>query len=735
MYPFYKSLGTALYGKDRPSLKLPAEICVPIDNALWRYMNENQSAVETIHTDLAKHFCSVKFQKTNVCLSPVSSLLRQKDAEAIIPQWTDKVKSAFAQALSKFKSLKLPLESEAWDEAEKKIRQTLLNENVVVVPDRESGALSVVGLLDDVNRLEKTLCEVVKQIVKTVMREKRIVPQRIQMSHPVFHILCQNGLEEKVVKLYPELKMSFRKESSELILSGLREEILDAQTIVYDELMSVKRRNLEMDNFVLDLLKAQPQEELTNLLLTSSGINAAFQTHADRVELVAMSNTHLNDAEHHLGKMLTSQYIDVEDTNVLGKPECQDLISQLGNTDKESCQMITIRINGPQVVVSGLKDIVVDVSRDLGHFLDQNANVEEDVVVKPNIIVEYLHKHETSWLKQMNNKVKVTFRKEAIHLSGSRLNVADCKTVVDASVSNVCFKDFKVNKPGVKNFFRNNEGMYVQSIMTETGCLAQLIDETGGGLDHVAGPVYKLQTSDGVEIVVCKADMCSYPVDAVVNSSNQDLKHSGGLSAALLVAAGPQLQDECDKIIKTRGPLKPGECVVTGAGGQLCCKKVIHVVGPNLDRAKPQMAVEQLIRAVKGSLALAEKCSCVSVALPAISRNLGFPLQLCADTIIEAVKKYCEDRFGECTLKRIHLVNNDDSAVQALGAAFKQKFGNAVSHSEQVPIQASKSLPVKQTGSDPNSLAQVMTKEGVCITLTKGNIEDSTVNIFFILPH
>ena len=67
-------------------------------------------------------------------------------------------------------------------------------------------------------------------------------------------------------------------------------------------------------------------------------------------------------------------------------------------------------------------------------------------------------------------------------------------------------------------------------------------------------------------------------------------------------AAGPQLQEECDKIINLKGQLKPGDCVITDAGGQLCCKKVIHAVGPKFDQAKPQNALAQLKRAVKGTL-------------------------------------------------------------------------------------------------------------------------------------
>ncbi|XP_035532032.1 poly(ADP-ribose) polymerase family member 14-related sequence 1 isoform X1 [Morone saxatilis] len=736
VYPFYKSLGTALYGKDKPSVKLPAAISEPIDSAVWKYLKDNQSARETINSHLAKNFCNVNLNQSTVCLSPVSSLLQQKDAKTLIKEWGVTVKTAFAQALSKFKSLKLPLKSEVWEESEKKIRQELLNEDVVVVPDKANGVLSVVGLVADVNKLEQTLREVVNKIFKRWQREKSSVTQEIRVAPSVFHILCQDGLQDKLQRVYPEIKMSFTKDSPDLMVTGLREEIMAASKVIYDAMFALKRENLELDKFVLDWLKDEKQEELTNDLLISNGINATFEINAQRVQLLAASDRDLNDAEDHLGRLLISEYTDVEDSNVLKRKEWEHLVSNLENANNKPCRGIRIHTTGEQVVVSGHEDSVRRVSSALDDFLTQYAEVEETVVVKPNTIVEYIQKHDTRRLEQIKDKVAVSYRKEAICLTGCRVHVGECKALVKNMVSSVVFEMLKVSMPGGKKLFQEKAAMYVSSLLSDTGCLVQLVDDTSGGQGDLAHsqlpkPVYLLQTADGVEIAVCKADMCSYPVHTVVNSSNQDLKHNGGLAKALLNAAGPQLQVECDKLINLKGQLKPGDCVITGAGGQLCCQKVIHAVGPQFDQGNPQKALAQLKRAVKGSLELAETHGCISVALPAISRSQGFPLSLCAITIIKAVKEHCDDKYGDNTLKKIHFVNNDDSAVQAMDVAVRQEFGNhGVSHSQQtLANKDTKSPPVKRAKSDSMCLGQVQTKEGLDITVTKGNIENTTTEV------
>ncbi|CAB1419170.1 unnamed protein product [Pleuronectes platessa] len=486
-----------------------------------------------------------------------------------------------------------------------------------------------------------------------------------------------------------------------------------------------------MDKSVLDLLRLEEQDELTKVLLTSDGINAAFEISEKRVELLAFSDRDLTNAEDHLKKLMMSQNISVEDSSVLETPAWQDLVRQLQDANSKSCRRLQVLCTGEHVVVCGHKSDVTRVSDELEYFLTQNAKVEESVDVKPNTIIEYIKKCKTSSLDQVKDKVTVSFRNEAICLNGSRVDVTHCKTLVENLVQSLSFERVNVTKPGVKKFFQDKETMYVASLLTDTGCLVQLVDETGGGQAGLAQspgpkPVYQFQTSDGVEIAVCKADLCSYPVDAVVNSSNGQLQHNGGLGAALLNSAGPQLQVECDKIINQRGLLKPGDCVITDAGGRLRCKKIIHAIGPVFDPSAHKKSQAQLKRAVKGSLDLAERHGCITVALPTISRTQGFGLDLCALTIIKAVKEHCDEKYDENTLKEIHLVNSDDAAVQAMERAVKSEFGNS-----GVTLQTASPLltHARSTQSDPNCLGQVTTIEGLNITLTKGNIENATTEV------
>ncbi|XP_055737967.1 protein mono-ADP-ribosyltransferase PARP14-like isoform X1 [Salvelinus fontinalis] len=744
-FPFYDSLGTALYGKDRPTLKLPSAFTENINQAIWRYLCDNQEAAETIHKEMTKNFCNVDFQQPTIKLSPLPSLLKQKGVKPKhLQQWKDTTKVALIQALSNFKSLELQVQGTAWEESEGEILKAVSGEAVMLVREETRGVLAVVGLVEDVDRLRQTLDGIMDRISRRIKREKASITEEFPLVPSIYQVLLHGGLLDKIVGEFPDLKLTYNQESQSVTIYGLLQEVLCANRKLAGEVVALKQKLVELDDYVLEFLQEENQEKLSSSLLTLQSINAALKIERKGVQLLAVSEEALCEAEHQLHTLLISQYIDVEDSDLLRMSEWKDIANRLEEASNTPFRKVMVQTSGAysgqQVVVSGYKEKVLLVRNELDDFLHQNAHVDETIEVKPEAIGKFIQEqHRDAWSDKVRDSgVKVSFKDEAIYLSGTRVHVTDCKELFENLVSSTFFDALKISKPGAKKFFQDNEPMYVDTVMNQTGCVVQLIEEEydangGQGIKLAGGgmkPTYQLQTPDGVEIAVCKADMCKYSADAVVNAAALDLKHNGGLAGALLDTVGPQLQDECNQIIKNKGQLKPGDSVITSAGGKLRCKHIIHAVGPRFDQANPQKAMGQLRRAVKGSLDLAETHNCLYVALPAISSgNLGFPLTLCADTIVKAVKEYCDDKFGYNTLKKIHLVNNDDKTVQAMEAAVLKVFG---SHGTSHPRE---NRPTIATHRQPGNRVQrtsgssVQTKEGLAITLTKGNIQDAVTEV------
>ncbi|KAJ7990064.1 hypothetical protein DPEC_G00310970 [Dallia pectoralis] len=744
-FPFYDSLGTALYGKDRATLTIPSAFTENIDLTIWRYICNNQEAADTIHKEMIKHFCKVDLHQPNIKLSPLPSLLKQKCVKPKhVQQWKDTTKAALVQTLSNFKSLDLKVEDTAWEESKGDICRAVLRESVIVVPDQARSVLVVVGFAKDVDRLRETLVGIVERITRRIDREKTSISEEFPLAPNIYHMLLQDGLLDMIGNEFPELKLTYNRESQNVTIYGLTQEVLGANRKLINGVLALKRKVLELDDYLVKFLQDEDQEKLTISLFTPQRINAAIEIEKDRVLLLAFTEEALVDAEHQLNTLLMSQYIHVEDSNVLKMSEWKKLVTCLGESSNPPFMKVMIQITSDysdlKVVVSGFNETVLSVRNELKDFLQQNTHVDETIQVMPEVIGKFIQEHhKDAWLNRVREgRVKVCFKNEAIHLSGTRAHVRDCKALFENLVSSTFFDTLKVSKPGAKMFFQDKETMYVSMIMSQTGCVVQLVegdynDKSMQGIMRSRGvkPTYKLQTTDGVEIAVCKADMCRYSVHAVVNAAALDLKHSGGLAGALLNAVGPQMQYECDQIIKNQGHLKPGDSVITSAGGKLHCKSIIHAVGPKFDKTNPQKAIGQLRRAIKGSLDLAVTHNCLYVAIPAISSgNLGFPLALCADTIVKSIKEYCDDKFGDNTLQKIHLVNNDELTVQAMEVAVRKVFG---SHGTSIPKPSRRTTAtISQPGNQvqgTSSSNRVQTKEGLAIVLIKGNIQEAVMEV------
>lgn len=135
--------------------------------------------------------------------------------------------------------------------------------------------------------------------------------------------------------------------------------------------------------------------------------------------------------------------------------------------------------------------------------------------------------------------------------------------------------------------------------------------------------VEHIELQNGKIIRLVKGDITSRHVDAVVNASNSNLKHGGGLAAAIVRKGGQEIQEESNKI----GFVPVGSAAITTCG-KLPCKAVIHAVGPRMGEGDEDAKLRSAIRA---SLLLASERKFRDIAIPAVSSGIfGFPKDKCA---------------------------------------------------------------------------------------------------------
>jgi O-acetyl-ADP-ribose deacetylase len=164
---------------------------------------------------------------------------------------------------------------------------------------------------------------------------------------------------------------------------------------------------------------------------------------------------------------------------------------------------------------------------------------------------------------------------------------------------------------------------------------------------------------DGRAVVALAGDLTAQQVDVVVNAANEQLRHGGGVAAAVARAGGPRVQAESDAWVAEHGEVGPGQAAVT-TGGDMAAGRVVHVVGP---RYHAGQANEGLLRqAVRAALDAARDEGAASVALPMISTGVfGYPPEEAARVIAAETAAWLAADPGP--VEEVRLVGFDDTAA------------------------------------------------------------------------
>ena len=158
---------------------------------------------------------------------------------------------------------------------------------------------------------------------------------------------------------------------------------------------------------------------------------------------------------------------------------------------------------------------------------------------------------------------------------------------------------------------------------------------------------------------VAQADITELEVDAIANAANTELRHGGGVAAAISRAGGAEVQSESDE----RAPIGLGEAVATTAG-EMPARWVIHAA--TMELGGPTSA--QIIRAATAStLRVADEIGASSLALVAFGTWVGgFPVDEAARIEVEEVQRHLSEGSE---LERIVFAVAGDKALLAFEEA------------------------------------------------------------------
>lgn len=134
---------------------------------------------------------------------------------------------------------------------------------------------------------------------------------------------------------------------------------------------------------------------------------------------------------------------------------------------------------------------------------------------------------------------------------------------------------------------------------------------------------------------IIREDITKMRVDAIVNTTNEEMIGYSGVDEAIHLAAGIELDKECERI----APLGLGMVKAT-KGYNLGCKYIIHTSGPVWEGGlRGEQAI--LKSCYEESLKLATDLNCESIAFPLISSGTyGYPKDQVLKYAVQIISEY-----------------------------------------------------------------------------------------------
>ncbi|XP_036059922.1 protein mono-ADP-ribosyltransferase PARP14 [Onychomys torridus] len=734
VFPYYPSLGTALYGEEKPLVKLPASFQESLGLPLWKFFQKNNHLIKAIEDEMRCCHCELMWSEMTgtVTIRPAASLVNHRRR---IKTWQEDASELLSGIRSRYEVKLFEVYAPVWDI----IQHDLEDDRILIEFDNDS--LTLAGKSEDIQDISQKVKELIDSTTEKVRKEEQSLKEKVALSPGKHFLLQHSGFLETLSKEYPEMEIHYDAAMQDLCLKGFRADVYKVKCDVQEKVYSLAQKDVLVTSQVFMFLEQVDSQEFSKTLFEAQVMLSTYELKGTALLLLAHSSRDLAEAEKKMLSALSYKLIEIEDREVLEGNVWKKKIHLL---QKKHSSTAAIMIKNEltsgtpaEVIIAGCVREVNEIYSQLFEFLENNMKTERLVEIESSLLIEYIKTdRKLFWQKIKRANVQAIFKLEdepkGILLTGFKSKVVQCMNMVQQIQDSVCIRRFQIDKAGARHFFRNKASYYKTEIKRLYGCVIELQEVGESEKGSLQEKCYlQKDIAPGVTLIVQQGDLAQLPVDVVVNTANEHLKHVGGLALALSNTAGPELQAECDKIVKNGGIVPPGNVVISKAG-KLPCHHVIHAVGPRWKGDKAPECVMLLKKVVHRSLSLAEEFKCQSIAIPAVSAGIfDFPLDQCVATIVSAIKDNFQRKPGSHTLKKVYLIDISAKVAGAFAEAVDTTFKATLSHTASPPSLKALELPIP--GKPPLKEGWLLVSpEGLKIQLVEESVQDAKTHAVVI---
>ncbi|XP_070551876.1 protein mono-ADP-ribosyltransferase PARP14-like [Ptychodera flava] len=759
--PFYDVLGRfATDSRTTDAGQAETATVLDVNPSIMEYIMENEPLKKALVQKLRDVNAEIRWpfdRKEKAQLHSINSL-GTNNAKT----WERAAVTAFHAYRNEFRSVEVKASQAVFDKVLQQTTAAAVGRGVKVTPRAATSEMVLCGKAKQVSEVKKDTETFIREVELWLEKERRQTSEEITLS-PLqvkqLNILDFSNLAQRECA---NVKVIIDHEKNKVRIDGELDDTKHVKTMMYKFLADLKVKILSASPLA-KFLGSENALGLITCILNDSGVLAVYDAQGGDITISAVNQSDLDKAADILNDNVKQKILNIppESRSCLHGDGWQGHVNEV---EEKFAVVVGYFANQPdRVNVTGLVDNVDRAVSDLKRYIDGNTAVDRFIRVASGK-VEFMFKHMKSALDDLaETGIAVEEKKHkdtdgpGVIIHGTKENIDNGETRIKEYLNAIKHDRRSMEQPGLARLFQHERGRaYIRLVEEDHGCViaVSVTQSPDGrtGLKEEIQPSQKLQSrltivcqvqlSLGRRVVVMKGDITKMRVDAIVNPANNKLDHGGGLAKAIVDAGGDVIQEESDRIIKKYGNLVDGQAVSTGPG-RLQCKRVIHAVGPRWDimnggNFESRCVKKKLLLAdaVSQSLKEAERCNCTSVAVPAISSGVfGFPLDLCTEIIVEAVRIYNLEHQNERLLD-VFLIDVSDSVCNMFKGALEKYCGqsNVCIPGQDQNRRGSATRPGHKSSHPQQSKSslnrhEIATAEGKVIRLVKGSITRQTTDV------
>ena len=729
---------------------------IPFDAHIFEYIKRNHEHELQTLKDEKKVELFMDVKKSFLIISPSD---KRKVSQKL---WQDRT-GCLENFLLSFKKIEIPLSSDLFDEVSERWQEERPRKESptdVINFSRHDLLVQIFGKEDRVDEDGRKLQDLIFAVEedRELMKSKvKVIRDGIPKSR--LRLLEMTSICQKLQSEQQHLNISIDLDNETLCLSGPRNLLNEMQAEVFTFLAKMIEKTIELPPNITRVLKIPLVSSVVEDLLKQRGVQAIFVhdqcSSSNEVQVISVDSHSAKEAEKELLGAIQENSIRLTEDNaqVLDSRPWKDFQTTLTSKFKVD---VLVQIPSNTVWVSGIAKDVKQCYDQVIEFLQKNT-ILRDTVPLDHGSTRFVFERLSSEIEEIKRDLascsidmRISPSSKGIDISGTAEGIDKCLPRLVDLITNIQKVSVPIDRPGMTKFFSEGKGpKALKAIEDSNNCIiitsernvnaASQTHEAGGRkLETSSGEfICSFLTSEGKKIAVFKDDITKHRVDAIVNPANEELKHIGGLAAAIVKVGGTEIQGHCNEYIEKHGLLLEGRTFVTPAG-MLPGDRVIHAVGPKWDtaaeiiRKNGTKTLKERVLETAIRNCLKKAASLRSIAIPAVSSGqFGFPRDLCAKVILDTVVDFCKAN-PTCNLSEIHLVNHDSPTVKVFVDEMRNRFAketNFIHKENPTPMVFGVDVACnpRQLPQAPSSFK---TPEGIHIVVKVGDLAQEQVGIY-----